>query len=112
MKIPEKVRIGGVEFTVTIESSLNDGKNLLAGQIRYMDCEIALAEEGSHEYKCLSLWHEIMHALAEQAQLELGENEERIVEAFARGVYQILQDNGGRLFDLATQEGKHDADVS
>lgn len=108
MKIPEKVRVGGVEFTIVIEHRLNDGKNLLAGQIRYMDCEIAIAEEGSHEYRCLSLWHEIMHALEEQAQLDLGEHREHIIEAFARGVYQILQDNGGRLFDLAEVENAED----
>jgi hypothetical protein len=28
------------------------------------------------------------------------DNEEEIVDAFARGFYMVLQDNGGRLFDL------------
>ena len=104
MKIPEKVRIGGVEFDVRTESGLNDGQRLLAGQIRHMDCQIAIAEESSHEYKCLTLWHEIMHGIEDQAQLELGEQRERVIEAFARGVYQVLQDNGGRLFDLEKVE--------
>lgn len=103
MKIPEKVRIGGVEFDVVIESRLNDGEKMLAGQIRYMDCQIAVTEESSHEYQCLSLWHEIMHGIEQQAQLDLGEEQERIIEAFARGVYQVLQDNGARLFDLKTE---------
>ena len=102
MKLPKSIRIGGVEFDVIVEHRLNDGRNLLAGQIRHMDCQIAVADECSHEYKCLSLWHEIMHGIEEQAQLDLGENRERIIEAFARGVYQVLQDNGGRLFDLLT----------
>lgn len=100
MKIPEKIRIGGVEFDVVVEPRLNDGQRMLAGQIRYMECQIAIAEESSHEYRCLSLWHEIMHGIEDQAQLDLGEQKERIIEAFARGVYQVLQDNGGRLFDL------------
>lgn len=100
MKIPEKIRIGGVEFTVVVEPRLNDGQRMLAGQIRYMECQIAIAEESSHEYRCLSMWHEIMHGIEDQAQLDLGDQKERIVEAFARGVYQVLQDNGGRLFDL------------
>lgn len=104
MKIPERVRIGGVEFDVRTESGLNDGQRLLAGQIRHMDCQIAIAEESSHEYKCLTLWHEIMHGIEEQAQLELGEQRERVIEAFARGVYQVLQDNAGRLFDLEKAE--------
>lgn len=104
MKIPERIRIGGVEFDVRTESGLNDGQRLLAGQIRHMDCQIAIAEESSHEYKCLTLWHEIMHGIEDQAQLELGERRERVIEAFARGVYQVLQDNGGRLFDLEKVE--------
>ena len=100
MKIPESIRVGGLEFSVVREFRMNDGLKMLAGQIRPMDCVIAIAEECSHEYACLSLWHEIMHAIEEQAQLELGEERERIIEAFARGVYQVLQDNGERLFDI------------
>ena len=101
MKIPESIRVGGLEFSVVRVFRLNDGLKMLAGQIRPMECQIAIAEESSHEYACLSLWHEIMHAIEEQAQLELGEDRERIIETFARGVYQVLQDNGERLFDLA-----------
>lgn len=100
MKIPESIRVGGLEFSVVREYRMNDGLKMLAGQIRPMDCVIAIAEECRHEYACLSLWHEIMHAIEEQAQLELGEERERIIEAFARGVYQVLQDNGERLFDI------------
>lgn len=103
MKLPKSVRIGGVEFNVVVEPRLNDGRVLLAGQIRYMDCEIAIAKDCSHEYQCLSLWHEIMHGIEEQAQLDLGEKREQIIEAFARGVYQVLQDNGRRLFDIAPE---------
>lgn len=106
MKIPEQIRIGGIEYQIVHESRMNDGRVLLAGQIRYMECQIALAEECSHEYKCLSLWHEIMHGIEEQSQIALGEDRERIIEAFARGVYQVLQDNGRRLYDLAEEEAK------
>lgn len=100
MKIPKSVRIGGVEYAVNMESRMNDGQRLLAGQIRHTECEIAIMEEASHEYKCLSLWHEIMHGIEEQTQLNLGDDRERIIEAFGRGVYQVLQDNGRRLFDI------------
>ena len=100
MKIPNSIRIGGVEHKIIFESRMNDGRNLLAGQIRHMDCTIAIAEECSHEYACLTLWHEIMHGIEEQMQLDLGEARERIIEAFARGVYQVLQDNGERLYKI------------
>lgn len=100
MKIPNSVRIGGVEYGIVHETRMNDGRNLLAGQIRHVECQIAVAEESSHEYKCLTLWHEIMHGIEEQYQINLGEDRERIIESFARGVYQVLQDNGNRLFQL------------
>lgn len=103
MKLPKSVRIGGVEFAIIVESRLNDGQQLLAGQYRPMDCQIAVAEESSHEHKCLSLWHEIMHGIEDQAQLDLGDEKERIIEAFARGVYQVIQDNGRRLFDIVPE---------
>jgi len=103
MKLPNSIRIGGVEFKVIVEPRLNDGLKMLAGRIRHMDCEIAVAEECSHEYKCLSMWHEIMHGIEDQAQLDLGDNREKIIEAFARGVYQVLQDNGRRLFDIVPE---------
>jgi hypothetical protein len=30
------------------------------------------------------------------------ENEEAVVDMFAKGIYQVLQDNGARLFDIKT----------
>ena len=100
MKIPESIRIGGVEYGIGREFRLHDGQTLLAGQIRHMDCCILIAEDCSQEYACLTLWHEIMHGIETQMQLDLGNDRERIIEAFARGVYQVLQDNGKRFFDI------------
>ena len=104
MKIPESVRIGGVEFSVVMEHRLNDGLHMLAGQHRPMTCQIALEEGCDSQMRCLTLWHEIMHGIENQAQLELGEQREVIIEAFARGVYQVLADNADRLFDLEVKQ--------
>lgn len=101
MKIPEKVRIGGVEYAVKREPFMSDGGHELMGQIRYQAGVIALSENVGmcHEVACMTLWHEILHGLARHFDLKL-ENEEAIVDAFARGVFQVLQDNADRLFDL------------
>lgn len=101
MKIPDFVRIGGVEYEVfDNQPSLNDGENLLYGQIDYRESTIRLSDlrEG-HQMKCITLLHEILHGIRNHAGLEI-ENEEEVVDMFARGLYQVLQDNGGRLFDL------------
>lgn len=104
MKIPEKVRIGGIEYQVVLENRLNDGEKMLAGQIRYMTGEIAIDSVLGYEQRCLTLWHEIMHGIEDEMQLRLGDEQERIIDAFARGVYQVLQDNGARFFDIPEEK--------
>ena len=102
MKIPESVRIGGTEYAVVRVEKLNDGEKVLAGQIAYDHTEIRVSADVSHEMACITLWHEMLHGLASRAGLRLGTGEEEVIDAFAYGVYQILQDNGGRLFDIET----------
>lgn len=101
MKIPESIRIGGVEYEIIDNvPALNDGQNLLYGQIDYHNNTIELSDIAKgHQTKCLTLWHEILHGIRNHAGLDV-ENEEAVVEMFARGIYQVLQDNGRRLFDL------------
>jgi hypothetical protein len=37
------------------------------------------------------------------------ENEEAVVDMFAKGIYQVLQDNGERIFDIdKTRKGGSD----
>lgn len=109
MKIPKSVRIGGVEYEVIDNvSGLNDGQNVLAGEINYNDSVIRLNEVvAGHQMKCITLWHEILHGIRNHAGIEIAD-EETVVELFARGIYQVLQDNGARLFDLkeAARDGK------
>lgn len=102
MKIPESVRIGGVEYAVKHTENLRHGNMLAYGCISYDSCEIELSStDGTgHEKQCIVLWHEILHGIRQHAGLEI-QDEEAVVEMFAKGIYQVLQDNGRRLFDLA-----------
>lgn len=103
MKIPDSVRIGGVEYPIVYKENLNDGSRMLYGQISYDDCEICMSAENgtSHQFRCLTLWHEILHGLRNNNGMEI-ENEEAVVEMFAKGIYQVLQDNASRFFDIAS----------
>ena len=68
MKIPDSIRIGGVEYRIGYVSNLR---------------------------------HEILHGIMESSNMELDvETEERVCNVLSRGIYQVLQDNGRRLFDL------------
>ena len=104
MKIPEKVRIGGVEYAIKYEPNLRLGNDLCYGLCKYDDSEIVLSttDGTEHQRRCQTLWHEILHGIRNHAGLMI-ENEEEVVEMFAKGIYQVLQDNGARLFDLKTE---------
>ena len=101
MKIPESVRIGGIEYTVNYAENLRNGNELLWGSIDYTASTITLSENDckGHQHRCVVLWHEILHGIQEHSGIPV-ENEEEVITMFAKGIYQVLQDNGGRFFDL------------
>ena len=105
MKIPESVRIGGVEYDVQTAEIVRIGTELCYGSIDYSDAIILISETdgGSHQHQCITLWHEILHGILNHACLKV-ENEEEIVEVMSKGIYQVLQDNGRRFFDIVAQE--------
>lgn len=101
MKIPEKIRIGGIEYEIKYEPNLRIGNNVCYGVISYDDSTISLSStDGTgHQYRSITLLHEILHGIIHHACAEIDE-EEKVVEIVAKGLYQVLQDNGGRLFDI------------
>ena len=105
MKIPKSVRIAGVEYEVVLVPNLMNGATAAYGHIDFENSRIELSDSFGveHQKRCLILWHEILHGIRDASGLEI-EDEERIVEMFARGIYQVLQDNGARLFDLRASE--------
>ena len=103
MKIPSSIRISGVEYNVSYVPYLNNGQDLAYGHIDYENCVIELsATHGTaHEKRCLIMWHEIIHGLCESFGLTIGDDE-NVVDTLARGIYQVLQDNGARFFDIVS----------
>lgn len=104
MKIPESIRIGGVDYTIAYEDNVVLGDNLCYGTINYEDSVISLSNTrgAGHQHRCITLWHEILHGIRNHAGIEV-KNEEVVIDMFAKGIYQVLQDNGGVLFDLKGQ---------
>lgn len=101
MKIPDSVRISGVEYAIVTEPNLRDSGQLLCGRIDYNSRTIYLSETDcrSYEFRCIVLWHEIIHGILEDRRLQLDEDvEESVCEALSRGIYQVLQDNARRFF--------------
>ena len=96
MKIPKSVRIAGVEYAVEVTADLNDGQRKVAGQIEYSKAKIRLDESLEGDALYLMLWIEIVQGIVKNAQLRLLEKD-LVVEAMARGLFQVLSDNAERL---------------
>ncbi len=102
MKIPNSVRIGGIEYAIEHKENVRNGKQLCYGVIHYDDSTITLStsDGAGHQQQCLTLWHEILHGIWEHASHHIADEEE-VVEIISKGIYQVLQDNGRRFFDIA-----------
>lgn len=103
MKIPDRIRIGGVEYDVKLVENLRTDRSILYGMIDYEASEISISTTDckGHQMKCICLLHEILHGIVEHAGLDVkNADEEQVVETMSKGLYAVLQDNGGRLFDL------------
>lgn len=105
MKIPESIRIAGVEYEVVLVPNLMCGATAAYGHIDYENYVISLSDTfgTEHQKRCQILWHEILHGIRENNGMKI-ENEEDVVEMFSKGIYQVLQDNGLRLFDIGETE--------
>ena len=108
MKIPEKVRLNGIDYEVSFQHDLNENGLMLDGFIHHNYSIIKLnTQTQGYQMQCITFLHEICHYILHSYDCGgLGENkripkdEETLCEMFARGFYQFLQDNGSSLFDL------------
>lgn len=100
MKIPNKIKINGVDFSIECVKDLNDEGKFLSANICYSKCKIKLCKGNDPQFLKICLWHEILHALIESTKIDLGSDEEKIIDILAYGINQVIQDNKNNLFDI------------
>lgn len=97
MNIPRKVRISGIDYIVKqVEQPVCVDGRQCCGDIDYDHNTIRIdISYGSPTSHACTLFHEIVHGIVHDREIYFGEgaDEESIVEAFARGLYQVLVDN-------------------
>jgi hypothetical protein len=98
MKIPNKIRINGIDYSIERVKELSDNGTPLSANICYHECKIRLCKKSNPQYSRVSLWHEILHAIVESVKLDLGKDEEKIIDTLAYGINQVIQDNKENLF--------------
>ena len=94
MKVIDKVKVGGFVYDVirTNGAFVGTSGDALDGEHRFADKTIRLSNNGCQEYQNLVFLHEVCHAIIE-AYVSPDEQDENFVEAFSKGLYQVIVDN-------------------
>lgn len=95
MKLPKEVKISGMVYKVIpTKEPLIDGNIRAYGHVdfetREITIDVSLRDEQGHMQ---TLLHEILHAIVYDRDIDLGENEEIIIDQLAKGLYQVLVEN-------------------
>lgn len=87
------VKIGPLVYSIVEVADLHDetGKKSLLGDIQWDECRIQLEANAAPQLQRVILWHEILHGILNQH--DLNDRAERIVAALAWGIAGALQDN-------------------
>lgn len=92
---PTAVQIGGAEWAIEVcpagQLFERSGRDLL-GQCRYEEATIRLRESMPPARMAQVLWHELIHAIADNIGMELPET---TVAALAAGTFEVLRNSPG-----------------
>lgn len=91
MELPETVKVGAITYQVKQESRTAD--HSAYGMILYSESLISIQPGMSDDYKRVTLWHEMIHAMMHDAGLR--EHDETIVTALSHKIVQVLKENPG-----------------
>ena len=95
MKIPEKIKIGGQEFSVVIDETTTSANFL--GLCDVDALKITLSKKHSKAKQDQVFLHEILHAVYHTAAMDniegVKDKEEYIIDALSQGLYAVLKDN-------------------
>ena len=95
MKISNKVKIGGYTYAVERpdEPFVASGNVVCDGVHIFNEQLIKVAKSGSSAYQETVFLHEICHAIIASYCSEECYDEEKFVEQFSKGLYQVITDN-------------------
>ncbi len=87
--MPKFVKVGPLTYRMqeVTEEMLGDG---VMGHESFRTGTISILATLEPVFKQESLWHELLHIIAEQHNIDLNEGQ---IDALATGVMQVIQDN-------------------
>ena len=92
MKIPDKIKISGIDYKIEIAKDYTDDMNEAEnrGRVVFRKGVIRILESYFPESKSRTLLHEIIHILDDDLDLDLTE---QTIRRLTSGLYQVLKDN-------------------
>lgn len=92
MNIPKIVKVGGYIYEVVDKGGVFvSGQNVVDGMHSFAELKIALASTKDTPYNYTVFLHEICHAII--AVYCADEQDEKYVEQFSKGLYQVIVEN-------------------
>lgn len=96
-RLPQAIRIGSVTYTIVEVSGLRDDDNKrMWGQVLHGPCRVEIEADLSYQQQYHTLWHEIVHTLLNQVDLDK-EGDEQLVDVLAYGIMGVMRDNADTL---------------
>ena len=90
MKIPKKVKVGGVTYKVEITDKLYGGRREYSAEISYNEVTIKISPNAPAKMQTDFL-HELCHAMF--WHLGYTEHDEKKIDELANVIYMVIQDN-------------------
>ncbi len=95
--LPDRIRIGGISYTVRVVDRLIGDTGRLDGEIKYNTTEILVDSQLNEQAAFQTVWHEIIHGILTQSGRwgDIHDKLDGVVDAIGYGVAQVLMDNPG-----------------
>lgn len=101
MKIPTKLKIGGLDWTVKINHDVNHESGTW-GSTHHASQTIFLDQDLNEQKMAQVFLHELLHAALDTSGYTAhlhGDEEEKLVRGLEGALYQILRDNRLEFYD-------------
>lgn len=90
MKIPKKLKIGGIVYDVQKTKDLKNGSNYYSGEVDYMECVIRIHPANTQKMEA-DFCHEMVHGIFDY--LGYTNHNEKKVDELAKALYMVFKDN-------------------
>ena len=99
----KKIRINGIDYLLEESDDLQVEGEDVDGYIDFSNATIAIKHSLALQLQTVTMLHEVLHGIVQSLGAYNNfldrDTEEKICDIFARGIYQVIKDNGTQVLD-------------